>query len=54
MHVRTEVSFYPDSLGDYSDNITVETEGGSFSIPLIARRDPPQLNIPSTLDIGKF
>ena len=54
MHVRTEISFYPDSLGDFSDFLTVETEGGKFKVPLIARREPPQLNIPSTIDIGEI
>ena len=54
MHVRTDISFYPNSLDDYSDYLTVETEGGEFKISLIARRDAPQLNVPSTLDVGKY
>ena len=54
MHVRTDISFYPNSLDDYSDYLTVETEGGEFRISLIARRDAPQLNVPSTLDVGKY
>lgn len=52
MHVYAEICFYPDSLGDYSDGILVETEGGSFRVPIIAHRQPPQLDIPSLLDIG--
>ena len=53
MNVRTDIFFHPDSLGDISDFISVATEGGNFKIPLVARRNPPQLNIPSTIDIGK-
>jgi hypothetical protein len=53
MNVRTDIFFYPDSLGDMSDCLTVETEGGDFKVALIARRNPPMLNIPSTIDIGK-
>ena len=53
MNVRTDIFFYPDSLGDVSDCLTVETEGGDFKVALIARRNPPMLNIPSTIDIGK-
>ena len=41
-------------MDDYSDYLTVETEGGEFKISLIARRDAPQLNVPSTLDVGKY
>ena len=54
MHVRTDISFYPNSLDDCFDYLTVETEGGEFKIPLVARRDAPQLNVPSTLDVGKY
>ena len=54
MHVRTDISFYPNSLDDCLDYLTVETEGGEFKIPLVARRDAPQLNVPSTLDVGKY
>jgi hypothetical protein len=53
MNVRTDIFFYPDSLGDMSDCLTVETEGGDFKVALIARRNPPMLNIPSTIDIGE-
>ena len=54
MNVRTDIYFHPDSLGDISDFMTVATEGGDFRIPLLAKRNPPQLNIPSTIDIGTY
>ena len=50
--VRTEITFYPNSLGDFADFIRVETEGGSYQVPVIAQREPPQLDIPSVLDLG--
>ena len=50
--VRTEITFYPNSLGDFADFIRVETEGGSYQVPVIAQREPPQLDIPSVLDMG--
>ena len=54
MGVKMEISFYPDSLRDYSDVLTVESEGFTVKIPVEARRDPPQLNLPSIIDIGKY
>jgi hypothetical protein len=50
--VRSEITFYPDSLGDYADYLRVETEGGSYRVPVIAQREPPLLDIPPTLDLG--
>ena len=38
--------------GDFADFIRVETEGGSYQVPVIAQREPPQLDIPSVLDMG--
>ena len=52
--VKMEISFYPDSLGDYSDVLTVESEGFTVKIPVEARREPPKLNLSPTIDIGKF
>ena len=52
MYVSTTVSFTPDSLGDYHDIIRVETESGSYNVPVVAQREPPQLSIPSELNIG--
>jgi hypothetical protein len=52
MTVSTSVTFRPTTLGDYTDAIHVETESGSFDVPIRAQREPPQLSIPSTLDVG--
>ena len=52
MCVLTEITFMPQSLADYDDKLIVETEGGSYEVPVMGRRDPPILNFPSLLDIG--
>lgn len=54
MAVKMEVSFYPDTLQDSTDYLTVESEGFTVKIPVEARRDPPQLNLPPTIDIGEI
>jgi hypothetical protein len=53
MAVKMEITFYPDTLRDYTDYLTVESEGFTVKIPVEARRDPPQLNLPPKIDIGK-
>ena len=53
MGVKMEISFYPDNLGDYTDYLTVESEGFTVKIPVEARRDPPQLSLAPTIDIGE-
>lgn len=50
--VTAEVSFTPTSLGDFSDQLLVETEGGSYEVRLTARREPPRLSIPDVINIG--
>lgn len=52
MSVSTVVTFQPDTLGDYNDQVRVETESGCFDVQLMARREPPNLSIPSTLNVG--
>jgi hypothetical protein len=52
MCVTTQVTFLPDSLGDYSEVIKVETEGGSYTVPVTAQRESPCLNIPSVIEVG--
>jgi hypothetical protein len=54
MAVKMEITFYPDTLRDYTDYVTVESEGFTVKIPVEARRDPPQLNLPPTIDIGEI
>ena len=50
--VTAVLTFTPDSLGDFNDQLEVETEGGSYTVPIIAHRDPPCLSLPSLLDVG--
>ena len=52
MSITTTITFMPESLGDASDSITVETEGGNFSVPIIAHRDGPRLSLPPILGLG--
>jgi hypothetical protein len=52
MVVLSEISFFPQSLCDYSDVLHVETEGGSYTVPLYGKRNPPQLSLSSLVDIG--
>lgn len=46
------VRFRPDTLADFHDTLWVVTEGGIIGVPLIARREPPNLTIPDTIDVG--
>ena len=52
LHATFTVRFAPDSLADYDDFIVVQTEKESFPLPLYARRSPPCLTLPSTLQCG--
>jgi hypothetical protein len=52
MSVSTVLRFLPDSLGNFSDSIVVETESGSVSVLVTAEREPPCLSLPSVLDVG--
>jgi hypothetical protein len=52
MCVTTQLTFTPDSLGDYAEFLKVETEGGNFSVPITAQRDSPCLNLPNNLNVG--
>jgi hypothetical protein len=52
MSVTTQITFYPNSLMDFNDFLTVETEGGSYTIPILARRESPKLLLPPTFSIG--
>lgn len=52
MSCQIFVRFVPDSLADYQDSITVSTENGDFSLHIYAKREPPSLTIPLTIDCG--
>jgi hypothetical protein len=42
----------PDTLADFHDTLWVVTEGGIIGVPLIAKREPPNLTLPDTVDVG--
>ena len=52
MSATTVISFRPDSLRDFTDSISIETENGNFIVPIQATRCAPVLSIPSALRIG--
>lgn len=54
MHVQVRLRFAPDSRADYKDALRIAHESSSgsraeFTIPLAARRTPPELSIPLVL-----
>jgi hypothetical protein len=52
LYAQCYVRFRPDTLADFSDTLWVVTEGGLIGVPLIARREPPNLTLPDTVDVG--
>ena len=52
MCVTSTVTFYPENLADVMDALTVETESGSYVVPIVARRDSPKLSMPESLNVG--
>ena len=52
LYCMVHVRFLPDTLADYEDTLHVVTEEGLMAIPLLARRLPPNLTIPHTIDVG--
>jgi hypothetical protein len=52
MNVTATITFVPTTLGDFVDEVHVDTESGSFDVHVRAQREPPQLSIPSVLDVG--
>ena len=49
MGVRIVVRFFPDSLADYQDALTVATEERTFSVELRGHRAPPKLTVPQAI-----
>ena len=52
LYCMVHIRFLPDTLADYEDTLHVVTEEGLMAIPLLARRLPPNLTIPHTIDVG--
>uniref|UniRef100_A0A061QYE1 Deleted in lung and esophageal cancer protein 1 n=1 Tax=Tetraselmis sp. GSL018 TaxID=582737 RepID=A0A061QYE1_9CHLO len=57
MHALATVVFTPDSLADFEDFLTIDTElkGGksSFKVPLTGTRRSPELTLPQTISLGE-
>ncbi|XP_052246606.1 deleted in lung and esophageal cancer protein 1-like isoform X3 [Dreissena polymorpha] len=53
MSCHYAVRFNPDSLRDFNDEIKIQTQSREpIIVPLLGRRPPPKLTVPSVLDIG--
>lgn len=52
MCVTCTLTFAPTVLGDISDEIHVGTESGSTAVSIKAQREPPNLSIPSFINLG--
>lgn len=53
MSCKYDVRFAPDSLKDYDDFVTVQTQSTQpIIVPLQARRPPPVLTLPKEVDLG--
>ena len=52
MVVSAIITFMPQSLGDYEDRLVVQSEGGSYSVPIKAHREAPKLSLPSIINVG--
>jgi hypothetical protein len=52
MSVSCVLSFVPNALGDFEDFIAVDTEAGSTKVMIKAQREPPNLSIPTSINLG--
>jgi hypothetical protein len=52
MAVRLTVTFAPPAAAPFSDAITLVTEGGTATVPLLATLRPAELSLPLTLPLG--
>ena len=53
MSCECKVSFIAESLADYRSELTfVPEHGDKITVPLVARRPPPALGLPATMDAG--
>ncbi|XJO76989.1 hypothetical protein BDV3_001641 [Batrachochytrium dendrobatidis] len=47
------ISFTPNSYADFSQSLCISTEmGNSFTVDMVAKRQPPELTLPKILDCG--
>ena len=52
MCCKCELYFMPDSLADYDDFFSIETDVSTFQVQVAARRPSPNLSVPKTFDCG--
>jgi hypothetical protein len=52
MSVNCSLTFIPQTLGDFEENISVLTEAGTTQVKIIAQREPPNLDLPSDINLG--
>ena len=52
IEISATIYFSPSSLQELNDNLQIETEGGSYSVQIIASRELPILNLPSRFNFG--
>ncbi len=50
MSVLFKIRFNPSSFAEFDDELTILTEENIFKIPILARKEPPCLDLPSSLD----
>ncbi|QDZ19488.1 hypothetical protein A3770_03p20060 [Chloropicon primus] len=52
MCCKCELYFMPDSLADYDDFFSIETDVSNFQVQVAARRPSPNLSVPKAFDCG--
>lgn len=50
MYLIFKIRFNPSSFAEFDDELTILMEENIVKIPLLARKEPPNLNLPSVLD----
>lgn len=50
MAIITKIRFYPSSFAEFDDCITLLMEENIFRVPILARKEPPNLDIPGELN----
>lgn len=50
MSVLMNIAFFAPSFADFNDVLTIVTEENSFNVPIIARREPPDVKLANPMD----
>jgi len=48
--MQLTVQFHPSSSAEFDDVVTILTEDNIFRVALLARKELPNINLPSSLD----